>query len=649
MYAYDLVLDQQSTLALSSIVQYDFAGIPINPEASGYWEISRLLRLLEMSPILAEGDFLMSLAVELDIAENILAYDCGPMSLAVLANDSDEVARLLARHPDSVLEQNSVGQTALHFAANKPSCLRLLVQASAHSLLNQRDGSGRTPLQYAMQMSGYSCVHRSNRHKCSRCRCAECVAILLNADCEVPFAAESYLYHFGEASERARRRFVSHFKNRRQRLLRLAQDNHPIISKGGLSLEADALPDAIAPQIIDLLRANNVTIPPALDIPVPRSRFRSVFQLLSDVGSAILFFRSGFRDIDALFNGQTPLTVRSIGKFDPEYLQWLIENGADLFRLIVPSRQIPDSRGTRGTFTAHSLLFTVGDGLTFWTNLRSNNDDWNNTVGNLISRTISPVVQDGCICACSNDGCTQSVYLLKGIGSRLKKHGLRPRPGILEDNAELTIQFFEPLENALDVQLQLSSIRWITFEALGLTHTCCNPKEVLYTEISHTGIETEDLSLEGEAPEVLDMFEHMVEELQEAAQNTYAATSSLVHFWTQIWASRVQKELEKLRGNNLSEKEREGSEAIGVKWHHQPQQEEKPVSIDTGNPYRWGKWESVQWKDRQLRPEWCYTYRPPVRPRASAFQSDQEESSEDSSWTTESSASSSRGYFQEEQ
>lgn len=544
------------------------------------------------------------------------------MCLAVLANNSEQVEHLLASRPNSVLEKTSAGQTPLHLAANKPSCLRLLVRASTHSLVNQRDGEGMTVLDYALHMSGRRCTNSPvHRHKCTRCHCTECVAILLNADCEVSFDHRSHGGCFEYASERARRRFVSHIANRRQRLNQLAQSNSSIIIKGGLSVRANELPDAHAPLIIDLLRANKVVIPPALDMSTPRDVFKSIFQVVSKSSSANLFFRRGFRDIDSLVNGQTPLTVhRNLSASNAGYIQWLVDNGADVFRLLIPSCGIRDSAEIRGIFAAHSVLHQTGEWLASSTPSRFNDESWVDETSTLISRVLPSSVRDGCNCACSDDGCTPLVYLLKAIRATDKTLRLQAHPQALDDNAEFILQNFDQLDKALDVQIQLSSIRWITFEALELTHTCCNPEEVFRSRDGHTVSETDDLSLAGEDPEVLEMFERLVVELWETAQSVHAATCSLVPFWTDAWTSRVKKATEELRSHNLSEKEREDSEAIGVTWHHPPQQPERSAGRVTGNPYRWGTWESVEWKDRQRDPS-RYKFLGEGRPRASVLPS----------------------------
>lgn len=55
--AESLRYSRRSTLALSTIIQSDFAGIPVNLATGSAETVSDLLRVLDMSPILGEGDY----------------------------------------------------------------------------------------------------------------------------------------------------------------------------------------------------------------------------------------------------------------------------------------------------------------------------------------------------------------------------------------------------------------------------------------------------------------------------------------------------------------------------------------------------------------------------------------------------------------
>ncbi|KAK9770744.1 hypothetical protein SCAR479_12535 [Seiridium cardinale] len=78
------------------------------------------------------------------------AFGCGPLSQAVLASDIKEVENLLKNHPHMMKEKNFYGQTPLHFVANRPSYLKLLLAASNQDTLNEPDFWKSTALDYAL-------------------------------------------------------------------------------------------------------------------------------------------------------------------------------------------------------------------------------------------------------------------------------------------------------------------------------------------------------------------------------------------------------------------------------------------------------------------------------------------------------------------
>ncbi|KAL2139809.1 hypothetical protein VTI28DRAFT_4664 [Corynascus sepedonium] len=78
------------------------------------------------------------------------ALGSGPLSLAVVANDEDQIKYILKHHPDAIKERNLLGHSPLHLAADKPRCLRLLAQAADGKVLNTRDVYGTTALEMAI-------------------------------------------------------------------------------------------------------------------------------------------------------------------------------------------------------------------------------------------------------------------------------------------------------------------------------------------------------------------------------------------------------------------------------------------------------------------------------------------------------------------
>ncbi|KAF5677091.1 ankyrin repeat-containing protein [Fusarium circinatum] len=85
------------------------------------------------------------------------AYGCGPLGLAILSNNLEEVKRLVTNHPITLSERNLFGHTPLHLATDKPSILRVLVEAADKALLNQTDGSNYSTLELAVSLSALNC------------------------------------------------------------------------------------------------------------------------------------------------------------------------------------------------------------------------------------------------------------------------------------------------------------------------------------------------------------------------------------------------------------------------------------------------------------------------------------------------------------
>ncbi|KAK8001719.1 hypothetical protein PG991_013941 [Apiospora marii] len=109
------------------------------------------------------------------------ACECGPLGTAVIRNNTDEVARLISRHPGSLSELDTFGQSPLHLAAEKPQILSILVKAAGSGMLDQQDYSGSTALEAAMALSSKNCINGKSAHMCQDCGCVKCVDILLGA------------------------------------------------------------------------------------------------------------------------------------------------------------------------------------------------------------------------------------------------------------------------------------------------------------------------------------------------------------------------------------------------------------------------------------------------------------------------------------
>ncbi|KAI1840826.1 hypothetical protein JX265_006933 [Neoarthrinium moseri] len=114
----------------------------------------------------------------------------------------------------------------------------------------------------------------------------------------------------------------------------------------------------------------------------------------------------------------------------------------------------------------------------------------------------------------------------------------------------------------------LQAVRFLTFEFLGLTHTCCNDKWDIYHQDE----------VEQDEESMIELFEGLVEEFMTQVR-AVPAGASYVGFWRSCFFVRIDEVLEILNGSDICEKQRRGAEALGVVWKTGP--EIKPACEDT--------------------------------------------------------------------
>ncbi|KAK1500434.1 hypothetical protein CABS01_10158, partial [Colletotrichum abscissum] len=115
------------------------------------------------------------------VPEVATAFACGPLSMAIINNDSDEVDRILRRFPDSIAELDLYKRSPLHLASTKPEILGRLLEVADFSILKQRDRTGANALDMAMALSSRHCVNGREHVRCRECSCYLCAKYLLNA------------------------------------------------------------------------------------------------------------------------------------------------------------------------------------------------------------------------------------------------------------------------------------------------------------------------------------------------------------------------------------------------------------------------------------------------------------------------------------
>ncbi|KAH7141998.1 hypothetical protein EDB81DRAFT_899466 [Dactylonectria macrodidyma] len=525
-----------------------------------------------------------------------------------------EVEYLVRNHPTTLAERNLFGHTPLHLAADKPSCLRLLVEVADARLLNQTDdaseigGFEMSALETAVSLSGLRCREPTRRHrKCRRCRCAECTVILLKADCALPVSANLQGV-FSPASKRCKLRYIRHVKDRRDRLKQLALENLPATEVDRLGLASKRVLDSLASQVIQLLQDRGVCIAEAL--AVARNGPSSVYQALRSPWDAELFFRVGFHDTDSWYNVDAT-ELNAVPNLP--YLHWLARSGAI-------SCQLNSFASSRDVITARFIFWKIGIDLMWHSPYKCLNlsrfapsefSEWSRGlppddrivwIHELHAAALPANTADSCLCKCSLGGCTALTSLLKGVVGTHYHLVFEPEhftedsvaedtdseedsivedtdrpvdsitgaPGRLSELIATFAQYLMLFGGDLEVRHHTAALRYLTFTALHIPHTCCDP---YYNRAWRRcrALFPEDVSeVEDEHAYELALLEELLGEFEREIiailQNPDWKITDLVAFWKRTWVSRMWDILGRLHGSDLEDDERRGAEKIGVIW-----------------------------------------------------------------------------------
>ncbi|KAK8133585.1 hypothetical protein PG984_005597 [Apiospora sp. TS-2023a] len=205
------------------------------------------------------------------------------------------------------------------------------------------------------------------------------------------------------------------------------------------------------------------------------------------------------------------------------------------------------------------------------------------------------------------------------------RHGFRPSPSFLLDGRHNLIRYLAGtslpnvlyigwlVEHGVDLFVYISrrsptrednpDLRVFgahyAFLIIGLNHTCCDAMALAWDGYSRrpndsSWLEADDVASinEDQAP-LLELLEALVAEFTEMAVE-YQERGCFKSFWAKAWIGRIQKELVKLDGDNLSDVERRGAEEIGVRWCEPPSVKE----TEDENPYERGSTEWLPWAGR---------------------------------------------------
>ncbi|KAI1353960.1 hypothetical protein F5Y01DRAFT_312221 [Xylaria sp. FL0043] len=550
-------------------------------------DLARLLLPVESDIPLAEGrggrsyerSPLASLLRDSKLAE---ASGCGPLSLAARAGDDRLVQDLLKRYPQSLGEINHFGQGPLYFAIKHPLCLRLILEAGGVSLLERVDNYNATPLLYAYILD-----------------CRLSITILLASGSRITEKYVREVYQ-SKADESVVDEVLAALRQRREELKVLALENLTTTEAQSLGLHENKVLDGNAFEVHRLLLERGVDVPSRLYIGDDRGSYRSVYSMSyyfkRTVTMCDKLWALGFRDVtgDACTRfWWVPLLWHD--HHDVEAVRWLIEHGADYWTpLSERSDRTEAIAATLAHFLANHFGRTVYSRLSEAysdTDSDADSDADSETRRWILEKLMQVRVGDTCTCPCSLGGCTPLTAFISGLDhDEWDEIQFPAQQGFL-----VQILLTNPNENDL-----IAAVRRMTFDALGLTHTCCdfNQEPWDYKTSRHTPEEAEEIN--SEQSTLLDLFADLLIELDEIAHEDRGGVPLIVHdpeeFWMNRWLPLITEKLDNLDGDDLTEEERSAAKAIGVVWGPRPAEVVQEEPDEPDEP----EWGSPEWAMKKL-------------------------------------------------
>jgi len=426
---------------------------------------------------------------------------CGPLSIAVLHRDKIAVEKVLNRHPQYLkTERNIFRQGPIHLAIGWPDGLRLLLNDADESLLHQdlhfRMFECRsTPLDYAIEFG-----------------CVESIKLLANSD--VAFTFEWY-YFVGTnyLDQDISRVVLDIILERLQQLFEFVKQKLP---SEQLALHQVTGLESFSWKIAAFmycLYEKGIQIPGKFT----NERFwpwSGIFHQ-GDIhpGTAMAFVEAGFTDVDYEVEQVTPLMSiqgpccgfwNRLGfsrqfHFSRYYhiVEFFVKRGGELDRWI-PSKYISKPLPSCNTTNRYQVIHRIAS--TAWAGVIFMDSSDVAAIASLGSSHIWRAIfqsdaSDPCLCACTSGGCRPISlalkYLVLGLGSDngwfhvFHRNDMNLTRILSPRNWKAALELLSNLTlliNGLErEQLVEDVIRFLTFSALGLTHTCCRHR--IYQQI----------------------------------------------------------------------------------------------------------------------------------------------------------------------
>lgn len=328
------------------------------------------------------------------------------------------------------------------------------------SIINQRHEWGHTALDYAIELEE-----------------ADSIEYMLDAGasiCEGTFGA-----FFGEQLCTAQtlgvvRNLVESLAQQRRDLLWLALQNLTTEKLRNLGVQGDLLLDTKAFDVVKTLRQHQILVPTAYDLLTPGSVYH-----WSSINPCLAqhLYNAGFRETNARVYGYTPpMLLQFWHRNYIEQMYWFFDHGADLYASI-PEKA---SLANKSTFydsseVEPSPVYPLIHLFAYRTGSYPKKLDGEQS--SQLSRLIQDTATDTCICYCmtGDSGCTTASKYAHGAWHwGIGEDGFTEMEGMNQELLKAIWQAELPLSKHNNYKPALDIIRMITFEMLGMKHTCCS-------------------------------------------------------------------------------------------------------------------------------------------------------------------------------
>ena len=517
-----------------------------------------------------------------------IASECNEISLAVVRKSEVNLRRALTRSPRAINETNTMGQTALHLAVDWPAGMHTLLEAGAD--IDCKDYYMMSPLDYAVRRSLIEPIRMIGNADCS-------LFGLYGSSQHLVLDGAVYREQRGQlkktpnaAAQGAVDLLVDLLIDRRQRLCDMAISTLPASDLAHFFPHENHnsyLVDEHASQLLSALLYHGVPVPSALDPGRHRTTIYHQIQASSRVAERL--WKGGFRDVDGKdSSGLTPLMymrsdlsyLEGSMNLELECVAWFLKKGANFYAkqdlaLYYESNEGEMPCESRQLFSATSLNFVACQ-------LGSNLDlqfpgknEWNKrmslseTSKRVLERIVMDNVSDDCRCACSISGCKAFTLITKNYFLRTDRE--------FQNLLHLWAQLID-LMDICDPLKSSEFLRLVTFEELGVTHTCCRMNteyEVAPYLLSRIGDQAEIDEIHEEEAADLQKLEELLEEFE---GKMIELDLPLLDFIEEYWLPRMVEVF------NEGELDEEALKELGVQVYESDEEALKEIGVQVYEP-----------------------------------------------------------------